>query len=147
MVDSDCENICMAAMAIADGYQPDLSSERIAAHLADCSDCQREIRQLRALSSLLASQKRLQRTEDVWNRIERELPNASALRSTSHASYLFIGLGALLLSYRLIEMIPDRHFGFLFKLVPVLIVIAAFVYLRENPFKIDSELRLEGVTR
>ena len=147
MVDSDCENICMAAMAIADGYQPEVSAERIRAHLADCADCQREIRQLRALSSLLASQKRLQRTEDVWNRIERELPNASALRSTSHASYPFIWLGALLLSYRLIEMIPDRHFGSLFKLVPVLIVIAAFVYLRENPFKIDSELRLEGVTR
>jgi len=147
MVDSDCENICMAAMAIADGYQPELSAERIEAHLADCSDCRREISQLQALSSLFATQQRLRRTEDVWNRIERELPDASASRSTARASYSFMVLGVLLLGYRLIELIPDRHFGFLFKLVPVLVVIAAFAYLRENPFKIDSDLRLEGVTR
>jgi hypothetical protein len=53
-------------------------------------------------------------------------------------------LGGLLLGYRIVEMLPDRHFGVLFKLVPVLFVLAAFTYLRENPFKIDSELRLEG---
>jgi hypothetical protein len=41
-------------------------------------------------------------------------------------------------------MVPDRDFGFLFKLLPVLLVIAAFSYLRENPFKINTELRLEG---
>jgi hypothetical protein len=53
-------------------------------------------------------------------------------------------LGVLLLGYRLAEMIPDRDFGLVFKLVPVLLVIAAFSYLRENPFKINTELRLEG---
>ncbi|CAN5768081.1 hypothetical protein BH20ACI3_BH20ACI3_22280 [soil metagenome] len=41
-------------------------------------------------------------------------------------------------------MIPDRHLGLLFKLVPILLVIAAFSYLRENPFKINFELTLEG---
>jgi hypothetical protein len=50
----------------------------------------------------------------------------------------------LLLGYRLVEMIPDRHLGLLFKLVPILLVIAAFSYLRENPFKINSQLTLEG---
>lgn len=147
MVDTDCENICMAAMAIADGYQPELSAERIEAHLADCSACRREMGQLQALSSLLATQARRRRTGDVWSRIELRLPDASANPSTSHASYSFIVMGALLLGYRLIEIVPDRHLGFLFKLVPVLVVIAAFGYLRENPFKIDSELTLEGVTR
>jgi len=41
-------------------------------------------------------------------------------------------------------MIPDRDFGLLFKLLPVVLVIAAFTYLKENPFKIHSELSLEG---
>jgi hypothetical protein len=53
-------------------------------------------------------------------------------------------LGVLLVGYRIVEMVPERDFGFMFKLVPLLFVIAAFRYLRENPFKIDSELRLEG---
>lgn len=144
MTELNCETVCMAAMAIADDYQPELSSEQIAVHLAICSDCRREVGQLRALASLLDTQERRQPTEDVWKRIQPRLPDASAIQSTSQAWHPFLLLGALLLSYRLVEMIPDRDFGFLFKLVPVLFVIAAFSYLRENPFKIDSELRLEG---
>ena len=53
-------------------------------------------------------------------------------------------LGVLLFGYRIVELIPDRDFGLLFKLVPVLFVIATFSYLRENPFKINSDLKLEG---
>lgn len=146
MTELNCENVCMAAMAIADGYQPELSSERIEAHLAHCADCRREVGQLRALSSLLDTQERRQQTGDVWNRIEWRLPDASTIRGTSQVPYPYMLLGVLLLGYRLVEMIPDRHFGLLFKLVPILVVIAAFSYLRENPFKINSELRLEGVT-
>jgi hypothetical protein len=41
-------------------------------------------------------------------------------------------------------MVPDRSPGWSFKLVPLLLAVAAFVYLRENPFKINAELRLEG---
>lgn len=144
MTKLNCESVCMAAMAIADGYQPELSSDQVEAHLADCSDCRREVGQLRALSSLLDAQERRQRTENVWNLVERRLPDAASAQSTSQAWRPFLLLGVLLLGYRIVEMIPDRYFGFLFKLVPILFVIAAFSYLRENPFKIDSELRLEG---
>jgi hypothetical protein len=140
----DCEIVCMEAMAMADGYTSDLSPDQIEAHLADCADCRGEVAQFRALSSLLATQERLERTEDVWNRIERRLPDASSIESTSHVSYPFMLLGLILLGYRLVEMIPDRHFGLLFKLVPVICVVAGFSYLRENPFTINSELRLSG---
>lgn len=144
MTKLNCETVCMAAMAIADGYQSELSSQQIEAHLANCSDCLREVGQLRALSSLLDAQERRQRTENVWKRVVRRLPDASPAQSTSQAWHPFMLLGVLLLGYRIVEMIPDRDFGFLFKLVPVIFVIAAFSYLKENPFKIDSELRLEG---
>jgi predicted anti-sigma-YlaC factor YlaD len=144
MTKLNCESICMAAMAIADGYQSELSSDQIETHLAECSDCRREVGQLRTLSSLLDAQERRQRTENLWKRVERRLPDAAPAQSTSQAWRPFMLLGVLLLGYRIVEMIPDRDFGFLFKLVPVLFVIAAFSYLRENPFKIDSELSLEG---
>src|SRR6266851_4871248 len=139
-----CESVCMAAMSIADGYQSELSSDQIEAHLADCSACRHEVGQLRLLSSLLDAQERRRRTENVWKQVERRLPDAATARSISKAWRPFVLLGALLLGYRIVEMLPDRDLGFLFKLVPVVFVIAAFSYLKENPFKIDSELRLEG---
>ena len=143
MSDLNCESVSMAAMAIADGYQSELPLELIEAHLASCADCRRELGQLQALSNLLDTQERRLRTENLWGRIERRLVGARSTR-TSTALPSFIFLGVLLLGYRLVELIPDRDFSFLFKLVPVLLVIAAFSYLRENPFKINCELRLEG---
>jgi hypothetical protein len=144
MTEFNCENVCMAAMAIADGYQSEVSSEQIAAHLASCNDCRREVEEQQLLASLLDAQERRQRKESVWEQVQPRLLDASPAQSTSQAWYPFLLLGVLLLGYRLVEMIPDRHLGFLFKLVPVLFVIAAFSYLRENPFQINSQLTLEG---
>ncbi len=134
-------------MAREDGYVSDLSADQIESHLAGCADCRIEVRQLRALANLLDGQKRRQRTESVWEHVDQRLPDSFPTPSATRVVYPFVILGLLLLGYRLFEMIPDRHFGFLYKLVPILLVIAAFGYLRENPFKINSELTLEGVTK
>jgi hypothetical protein len=144
MTKLNCESVCMAAMAIADGYQSELSSDQIEVHLADCSGCRLEVGQLRSLSSLLDAQERRRRTENVWKLVEQRLPDAAPEQSTSRAWYPFVLLGVLLLGYRIVEMVPDRDFGLLFKLVPVVLVIAVFTYLKENPFKIHSELSFEG---
>ena len=143
MSELNCESVSMAAMAIADGYHPELSSEQIGTHLASCADCRQELGELQKLSSLLDTQERRLRTENLWQKIEPRLPDATRT-STSRVSSSFMFLGALLLGYRLLELIPDRDFSFLFKFVPVLLVIVAFGYLRENPFKINSEFSLEG---
>lgn len=144
MTKVDCESVSRSAMAREDGYVSDLSADQIEAHLGDCSDCRREVQQLRTLANLLDGQKRRQRTENIWEHVEQHLPEALPTLSGSRGWRAFVVLGLLLLGYRLVEMIPDRHFGILFKLVPILFVMAAFSYLRENPFKINSELTLEG---
>ncbi|MEP7273659.1 MAG: zf-HC2 domain-containing protein [Acidobacteriota bacterium] len=145
MTEPNCENVCMVVMAIADGNSSELSTEHIEAHLASCSDCRREVEQLRALTGLLDSQQRRERMESVWPRVEQQLlADAVRARPASHTWYPLVLLGLLLLGYRIVEMVPDRDFGLLFKLVPILFVIAAFGYLRENPFKVNSDLRLEG---
>jgi anti-sigma factor RsiW len=144
MTGQDCETVCMAAMALEDGYIPELSIDQIETHLASCSDCRHELGQLRALANFLDAHKRRHGTADVWKPVEPRLHAASLTQRTSQGWYLFVLLGALLLGYRLVEIIPERDFGFFFKLVPLIFVIAAFSYLRENPFKINSELRLEG---
>lgn len=141
----NCESVCMAAMAIADGYQSDLSPDQIRVHLTDCSDCRREVEQLGMLSSLLDAQVRRQSTESIWPQVEQQLPNTvSPARRTTDPKRYFVMLGVLLLTYRIVEMVPERSLGFLFKLVPILLVIATFGLLRENPFKINTNLRLEG---
>ena len=144
----NCESISMAAMALAEGYQSDLSAQQIQTHLASCSECRRELGQLEALSRVLDAQARRQRTEDIWplieTRIERRFANAAPVQSSSPAWAAFVILGLLLLGYRIVELVPDRNFSLLFKVVPLLFVIAAFSYLRENPFKIAAELNLEG---
>jgi len=140
-----CEIVCVAATARGDGVQPPLSPAEIEAHLRHCAHCRREIEQLDTLSALLSSQKRSLHAGDLWAGIESRLPApALAAREAFPVSATFIILGVLLVAWRLVEMIPDRAPGWSFKIVPVLAAVAAFVYLRENPFKINAELRLEG---
>lgn len=132
-----CETVVMAAMAAADGSAPELTAEQIDAHLAGCSDCSTEVEQMRVLTNLLDAQKRRQRTENVWTLIEGRLP---AQPATTETWIPFMVLGVVLLGYRLLELVPDRDFGFVFKVVPILFVIALFSYLKENPFKVCSEI-------
>lgn len=141
MTELNCESVCMAAMAMADGYQVEMSAEQIDAHLAGCADCRQELGQLRTLATLLAGQKRRQRSEDIWAGLVRRLPDVP--EHTSKTWQPFALLGVLLLGYKLAEMLLERDFGLLFKLVPVVLIVAAFGYLKENPFKINAELRLE----
>jgi predicted anti-sigma-YlaC factor YlaD len=140
-----CEIVCVAATARADGVQPPLPFAEIEAHLAHCARCRREIEQLETLSVLLSSRKRSPRAGDLWAGIESRLPApALAAREAFAVSATFIILGVLLVACRLVEMIPERSPGWSFKIVPVLAAVAAFVYLRENPFRINAELGLEG---
>jgi len=131
----------MAAMAIADGQYSELSSQQVEEHLAGCDDCRVEIGQLRTLTNLLDKQKRRERNESVWPQVKAQLPDA---QSNRQSWYPFLLLGVLLIGFRIVELVPDRDFGFLFKLIPIPLAIAAFSLLKENPFKINYELRLEG---
>jgi hypothetical protein len=56
----------------------------------------------------------------------------------------FVLLTVLLPAYRLVEIVPRVEIGTVFKLIPVLLIIGVFCYLRENPFKINALLTLEG---
>jgi len=140
-----CENVCMAAMARADSAQTAaLPPAEIEAHLARCAHCRREMAQLEAVSTLLDAQERSLHSENLWAEIENRLPAPAVAREKLPVSHPLILLGLSLVAYRLVELFPDRSPGWWFKLVPLLLAVAAFVYLRENPFKINAELRLEG---
>ena len=151
MTELNCENVCLAAMAMMDGDEAPLSTEAIENHLASCPDCREEVAQLRGLTELLSAQKRRDYTEDVWPAIRpliNEGLDAGVARqsgkTSAAAALAFAVLGVLLLCYKLAEMVPQADPGPLFKLVPVLLVLGVFGFLKENPFKINTSLRLEG---
>ena len=143
MIEPGCENVCLAIMASLDGREVELTPEIIDRHLATCPRCREEAEQLEALNQLLHVHERREQAADIWPMVRAGI--ASQRQGTTSSKWLpFMVLSLLLLGYMLLELIPRVELGMLFKVVPVLIVIAVFVYVKENPFKINVQLRLEG---
>jgi anti-sigma factor RsiW len=144
MAEVNCQNVCIAAMAIADGEKPPLQADQVEAHLVNCANCRLEIEHLRAMTRLLDSQQRHRSQENIWPLVERRL-NTTVMKSKAKiGSRSFLFLGLLLFGYKVILMLPERDPGIWFRLLPALFMIAVFIYLKENPFKINCQLKLQG---
>lgn len=132
-----CENVLMAKMAEIDGEETDISSAQINLHLADCEFCRTEFDEMQSADNLLKRQARREQNADLWSAIETQI---GTKRDSQIGWKPFILIGAILVAYKLLEMLPERDFGLAFKLVPLVFVVALFVFLKENPFKINAEL-------
>lgn len=144
MKELNCETVLMAAMAAADGHPTTMESGQVEAHLAVCDDCRSELESLGGLVKLLDSQKRRQSDDDVWSALEPRLVVHAERLPADDNIRMWVPIGLILLSYKLFEQIPDRHLALVYKLLPLLLVTAVFVYLKQNPFKINTQLKLEG---
>jgi hypothetical protein len=143
MKDFDCETVLVAAMAVADGHPGKLETGQIEAHLAVCGACRSELEALGRLGKLLDSQKRRQSDQDLWRAIEPRLFDQTERLPSDRSLRMWVPIGLILLAYKLFEQIPDRHLALTYKLLPLLLVTAVFVYLKQNPFEINTELKLE----
>ena len=140
MKDLICENVLMAMMAEADGESAALSPEEIQGHLSACEDCRDEAVRTQVVTDILRQGARSEETVDLWPAISRRLDqHASEIRWQPFAI-----VGVLLLAYKLFEMLPADRPSWAIQLVPLITFGALLVFLRENPFKINSELVLEG---
>jgi predicted anti-sigma-YlaC factor YlaD len=136
-----CEQILLQKMALLDGEKSELGVDFIDAHLAACENCRRELAQMETIASMFARQQRQVPEADLWSAIDARIIGAE---NAFHVKWQpFALLGALLVVYKLVEMIPARDLGWTLKLVPFALVVAIFGFLRENPFKINTELILE----
>ena len=136
----NCENVLMAMLAELDGEETELSAERKTLHLAECAGCRREFEQIRKTGDLLKRQARRERGADLWSAIEKRIENKTA---SPLSRWIFLALGAFLVGCKLLEMLPAEDFGWRLKLLPLIFVVALFGFLKENPFKINTELILE----
>jgi hypothetical protein len=135
-----CEDVLRAQMAVADGEEPEFSKELLAAHVADCANCHHELEQLQTLDQMLTGHTLAESRVDLWPAIE----NRIAKRARPVVGWQpFALIGLLLIIYKLLEMLPARDLGMALKLVPLVIVVLLFVLIKENPFKINTELVLE----
>jgi hypothetical protein len=140
MKDLTCEDVLLSQMALADGEEPGFAKEQVALHVAGCANCQHELMQLQALDQVLAGHTLPEPRVDLWPAIENRIakPTRAVL---GWRPFALIGL--LLVVYKLWEMLPARAPGMAFKLVPLVIVVLLFVLIKENPFRINTELVLE----
>ena len=136
----NCEDILIQKSALLDGEKADLSAEEINAHLEICESCRQEIAQMENTVFLLKRQERRGIDADLWSAIEKRIPAETANKTNWQP---FILLGVFLVVYKLVEMLPERDFGLALKLVPFVLVAVLFGFLKENPFKINTELILE----
>jgi anti-sigma factor RsiW len=140
-----CEQVQIAAMAIADGERPDLTTEEIRTHIATCQSCREEIAAMTAMNDLFASHMRRAVAGDVWPQVAEQIAAPQPVRSASATEWRALGIGvALLAVYKIIELAPDEAPALLLRMVPVVIAIALLFVLKENPFTINSKLTLEG---
>jgi hypothetical protein len=133
----NCEDVLRAQMAAADGEEPGFSKDLLAAHVAGCANCHHELEQLQALDQMLAGHTLSEPRVDLWPAIENRITK----RAIAWRPFALIGL--LLVIYKLLEMLPARDPGMAIKLVPLVIVVLLFVLIKENPFRINTELVLE----
>ena len=140
MPEPTCEIICMELMAMGDGQPPSMPPAILEAHLASCEGCREELAELERLNGLLDSQRRRIGSDDLWPLIERRLKPESGRAGERTALYSFLLLGASLALYKLFELVPDRRVEVVFKLIPVIIAVSLFAYLKENPFKVNAQL-------
>jgi predicted anti-sigma-YlaC factor YlaD len=150
MADINCESVRVAAMALADGEKAPLRPEEIETHLLNCDRCREEVEQLGATNQLLSSQKRLISEADLWPLVNERLVNERLKASVSSAPLfrwrVLLLFAIPLFGYKISMLIFQASPSLWSKLVPVILAIAVFSYLRANPFKINCELTLKGET-
>lgn len=138
MNEINCENVLMAKMAGIDGEETEFSVAQMKAHLEVCENCQNLFERMQTTDDLLKRQTRREPNPDLWAAIEQQI---GAEKTSALGSKPFILIGVLLLVYKLLEIFPERDLGLAFKLVPLVLIVALFLFLKENPFKINTELK------
>lgn len=140
MKELSCEDVLVAQMAATDREELELSKEHLEAHISGCANCQHQLKQMQSLDQVLARHTLSEPGVHLWPTIE----NRIARRTRSALGWQPFALaGLLLVIYKLLEMLPPRDPGMAIKLVPLVIVVLLFVFIRENPFRINTELVLE----
>jgi len=134
-------------MAALDGEAPPLSEQEIHEHLATCAACRAEVEQLQRAMAPLNRQKPRVFTENVWPGVEAVLGRQTAAAQPRQEAYVFVVLGLFLLVCKVLGVLPGLGGNWLLKVLPLVAALVLFGVLKQNPFHITGNLKLEGDLR
>jgi anti-sigma factor RsiW len=143
MSDINCESVRVAAMALADGEDSPLDREKVEMHLRNCEHCRAEIEPMLTMNELWSSHERLRPEANLWPLISERL-EATVESTPSFNWRVLLLFGTPLFGYKVLLLVFHAPPSLWSKLVPVVLAIAIFRYLKANPFKINCELTLRG---
>ena len=147
MTSERCEKVRWAALAALDGETPPLSEREIQEHLATCAACRAEVAQLQRALAPLNRQKPRVFTEDVWPGVEAALRRQTAPAAPRREAYVFAVLGLFLFACKVVGVLPELGGNWLPKVLPLVAALVLFGVLKQNPFHITGNLKLEGDLR
>ncbi len=147
MMSERCEKVRLAAMAALDGETPPLSEQEIREHLATCAACRAEVEQLQRALAPLNRQKPQVFAEDVWPAVEAALRKEGTAAQPRREAYVFAALGLFLFACKILGVLPELGGHWLPKVLPLVAAIVLFGVLKQNPFHITGNLKLEGDLR
>lgn len=137
----NCDEILMAAMAVSDGEETGLPIAEIKEHIAGCESCGLETAQMELLAQTFANYERREMNADLWPAVSDGIIRSEIARLSGKGVLAVVAV--LLVAYKLIELVPYETPGHFLKIAPVIMAVALFIFLKENPFKINTELTME----
>ena len=132
-----CEEMQIAAMAIEEGQVPEIPVPLVREHLNQCPACRDAVTAMSSTLATLARRTRRRHPAGLWPAIQRNV-------APRPAAWPYVVLAMLLGVYELIELVPDRQWSIATQIIPVLIAFGLFRIVKQSPFQIATELRLEG---
>lgn len=132
-----CEEALMMKRAELDGEQT--RSVETDAHIEECENCRREMAAMQRLDDLFDAHTPVQSDATVWPQVHEQIS-----KQRSNVGWMIFAVPVLaLVAFKIIAMSLQNEPGLLFGLVPLAIAAVLFALLRENPFRVNTELILE----
>ncbi|HLY12511.1 MAG TPA: hypothetical protein VKW04_24625 [Planctomycetota bacterium] len=144
MTGHNCEEVLLSTLALSDGETPVLPQAVVEQHLDTCRDCRRELAAHQATGTLFKSVSRKSFQGHFWLAIVPRLRPRGAGAGAGMAGVLGIAAtAACVLRGGILAWSP--MLGWLGSAATIVIVSAAFLILRENPFSLPEVLPSDAV--
>ena len=132
-----CEEAMIMKMAELDGEQA--RSVEADTHIEGCENCRREVAAMRSLDGIFGVHRAARADTNLWPEVRERIG-----RQESSIGWQIFAIPVLaLVAFKIVVMSLENEPGLLFGLVPLAIAAVLFALLRENPFRVNTELILE----
>jgi anti-sigma factor RsiW len=137
MTEHDCEQVLVSALALSEGETPVLPQAILERHLDTCDACRRELAAHEATGTLFKSALRKSFQRHLWPAIVLHLrPHGTRAGMTGVLG--IAAVAACVLRGGILAWSP--MLGWLGSAATIIVLSAAFLILRENPFSLPEGL-------